>query len=65
MDPRPVWEFPIKVQEGVGASRRLDEWRRYCGRAAAIQKTKPPERSMIAGRLCCGYARTGEMSGTI
>jgi hypothetical protein len=24
------------------------------GRAAAIQKTKPPERNMIAGRLCLG-----------
>src|SRR5467141_585272 len=23
MDPRPVWESPIKVQEGVGASQRL------------------------------------------
>jgi hypothetical protein len=24
------------------------------GHAAAIQKTKPPERNMIAGRLCLG-----------
>ena len=24
------------------------------GRPAAIQKTRPPERSMIAGRLCIG-----------
>ena len=40
MDPRRVWESPIKVQEGVGASQRLDEWRSDCGRPAAIQKNK-------------------------
>jgi hypothetical protein len=27
MDLQPVWESPIKVQEGVGASRRLDQLR--------------------------------------
>jgi len=73
MDLRPAWESPIKVQEGVGASQRLDGWQRKVprpkwidgGRPAAIPKTKPPERSMFAGRLCQGHARTGEMSGTI
>jgi hypothetical protein len=27
MDRRPVWESPIKVPEGAGASQRLDELR--------------------------------------
>ena len=28
MDPRPAWESPINVQEGVGASQRLDSEKR-------------------------------------
>jgi hypothetical protein len=51
MDPRPVWESPTKVREGVGVSQVSE----------AMQKNKAAQRSFIAGRLCLGGTdRTGE-----
>ena len=39
MDPRPAWESPIKVQEGVGASKFRNPASRYAMVGVFVAKT--------------------------